>query len=73
MNSAIRASKIDIKALEKEKEIVDKGLTQKESNPYFLLRETMIHHLWGNLYTYKNPTGNHVTILSALLAKLIKP
>jgi len=70
MNSAIRFATMDAKALEKEKEIVNDELKQKESGPYFALTETMFHHLWGNLYSRKNPIGNHDVILSATPASM---
>lgn len=70
MNSTIRFAKMDTEVLMKEKEIKDDELKQKESGPYYALAETMAHHLWGNLYSRKNPIGNHEAILSATSASM---
>jgi zinc protease len=65
MNSAVRFATMDPEVLEKEKEIVNDELKQKESGPYFALAEETFHHLWGDLYSRKNPIGSHDVILSA--------
>jgi len=65
LNSEVRFSKMDPGELEKEKQIQDEQLKQKESNPYFSLSTAMLHHLWGDLYYRKSAIGSHETILSA--------
>ena len=65
LNSAIRFAKMDTVEFEKEKQIEEEQLKQKESNPYFALSTAMLHHLWGDLYYRKTAMGNHEVILSA--------
>jgi zinc protease len=65
MNSGVRFAKINPEELEKEKQIEDEQLKQKESGPYFALSSAMIHHLWGDLYCRKSAIGSHEAILSA--------
>lgn len=65
MNSAIRYPKFSKKEIESENIIVDGEFQRKESNPSYALSDAMEHHLWGGLYSRKNPIGNHSIIRSA--------
>ncbi|HEY2581075.1 MAG TPA: pitrilysin family protein [Mucilaginibacter sp.] len=65
MNSAIRYPKFDEREMEKEKLVVDDEFQRQESNPGFALNDAMEHHLWGGLYSRKNPIGNHKIINTA--------
>lgn len=72
MNSAVRFPKLDPEELEKEKEITNNSLKQKESNPYYEFYKTIDQHLWGNLYSRKRPTGNPEVINAATVDALEK-
>jgi len=65
MNSAIRYPKFDKKEMEKENVVVDGEFQRQESNPGYALNNAMQHHLWGDLYSRKNPIGDHKVINSA--------
>lgn len=65
MNSAIRFPKFDRREMMRENVVVDDEFQRLESNPFHALNDAMEHHLWGNLYSRKNPIGNHQVIRSA--------
>jgi zinc protease len=68
LNSAVRFAKMDPEELEKEKSIEDDQLKEKESGPFYALSDAMDQHLWGKLYSRKNPIGTHEVIKSATAA-----
>jgi len=70
MNSAIRYPKFDKATIEKENLVVDDEFREHESNPGFALGDAMDHHVWGDLYSRKNPIGNHQVIRSATPAMM---
>ncbi|MDQ2862817.1 MAG: insulinase family protein, partial [Bacteroidota bacterium] len=53
-----------------ENVVVDGEFQRNESSPFFALRDSMNHHLYGNLYSRKNVIGNHEVILTATPAKM---
>lgn len=65
MNDAIRYPKFDKKEMDLENTIVDAEFQRKESNPSYALNDAMSHHLWGDLYSRRNPIGNHDIIRTA--------
>jgi zinc protease len=65
MNSAIRYPKMDGDELEKAKEVLSNQQSEIESNPYYVLGDSIRTHLWGSLYSRKNPTGNMVVVNAA--------
>ena len=62
LNSSIRFPKMDPGEIEKEKAIISNELKIKQSNPYYLLSDSIDHHLWGNLYSRKRGIGNQDAI-----------
>ena len=74
MNSVIRFASLNQGEFDKEKEITSQQLKQKESSPGFLLFNTMIRHLWGDLSNRKTAVGTHETISAATteMLKVIK-
>ncbi len=54
--------------LESEKVIHDAQLKEKQSGPYYALADAMAHHLWGNMYSRKNPGGSTAVISAATVA-----
>ncbi len=71
MNSAIRYPAFDNDEIKKERKVVDAEFQRKESNPYYKLIDSMNHHLWGQLYSRKNPIGNHDIINAATPEQMI--
>jgi len=65
MNSAIRYPSFNAKEIKKENMVVDAEFQRKESSPTYALNDAMEHHMWGDLYSRKNPIGNHEVIRSA--------
>lgn len=65
MNSAIRYPKFDRDEMARENEVVDAEFQEDESNPAYALSNAMDHHMWGDLYSRKNPLGDHQVIRSA--------
>ncbi|MHB8208681.1 M16 family metallopeptidase [Mucilaginibacter sp.] len=65
MNSAVRYPKMDGDELEKAKEIFSNHQSETESNPYSVLGDSIRKHLWGSLYSRKNPTGNLAVVNTA--------
>ncbi len=70
MNSAIEYPKFDSTEIRKENVVVDGEFQRLESNPFFALSDSINHHLYGDLYSRKNPIGNHEVILTATPAKM---
>lgn len=70
MNSAIRYPKFKKADMLEENPIVDAEFQRHESNPYFVLIDTLNHLLWGDNYSRKNIIGNHEVILSATPEKM---
>jgi zinc protease len=69
MNSAIRFAAMDTAVFEREKEIINHEIEQKESSPYFTLTDTMLRHLWGGLYNRKKAIGTRESINAATPAQ----
>jgi len=70
MNSAIRFPKFDADEMARENVVVDNEFQRHESGPGFALNNAMEHHLWGDLYSRKNPVGDHNVIRSATPAMM---
>jgi zinc protease len=70
MNSAIRYPRFKKADMLEENPIVDAEFQRHESNPYFVLIDTINHLLWGTNYSRKNIIGNHEVILSATPEKM---
>jgi zinc protease len=70
MNAAIRYPLFNEEDMAKENPVVDAEFQRHESNPYFVLIDTLNHLLWGKNYSRKNIIGNHNIILSATPAKM---
>jgi zinc protease len=70
MNTAIRYPKFKKADMITENPIVDAEFQRHESNPYYVLIDTLNHLLWGNNYSRKNIIGNHDVILSATPEKM---
>jgi predicted Zn-dependent peptidase len=70
MNSAIRYPRFKKAGMLEEGPIVDAEFQRQESNPYFVLIDTINHLLWGSNYSRKNIIGNHQIILSATPEKM---
>lgn len=70
MNAAIRYPRFKKADMLEENPIVDAEFQRHESNPYFVLIDTLDHLLWGNNYSRKNIIGNHEVILSATPEKM---
>ncbi len=70
MNSAIRYPKFDKKEMAHENEVVDAEFQRNESNPGYALSTAMDHHMWGDLFSRKNPIGDHQVIRSATPAMM---
>jgi len=65
MNSAIRYPKFDPKEMARENIVVDDEFQQDESSPFYALDDAMNRHIWGDMYSRKNPLGNHQVIRQA--------
>jgi zinc protease len=70
MNSAIRFPLFNGEEMKKENVVVDGEFQRAESSPYFALSDQMKHRLWGDLYSRKNPIGDHEIIQTATPAKM---
>ena len=70
MNSAIRYPKFDKQEMARENVVVDAEFQEDESSPGYALSNAMDHHMWGNLYSRKNPLGDHQVIRSATPAMM---
>lgn len=70
MNSAIRYPLFDEKEMKNENPVVDGEFQRAESNPTFWLYKDLQKKLWGDLYSRKNPIGDHNIILTATTQKM---
>lgn len=70
MNSAIRYPLFDEQEMKNENPVVDGEFQRMESDPVYYLQDELDHKLWGNLYSRKNPIGDHEVILTASPEKM---
>ncbi len=70
MNAAIRYPRFKKADMLEENTIVDAEFQRHESDPYYVLVDTINHLLWGSNYSRKNIIGNHDVILSATPEKM---
>lgn len=70
MNSAIRYPLFLASEMKKEDPVVDGEFNRQESDPTFALIDKYNHTMWGDLYSRKNPIGDHQIILSATQDKM---
>jgi zinc protease len=70
MNSAIQFPAFNKNEIKKENSVVDAEFQRHESSPFFVLKDAMDHHLWGDLYSRKNTIGNHEIIRTATTEKM---
>ena len=70
MNSAIRYPLFLEEEMKKENPVVDGEFQRAESNPVFFLLMDVNRAMWGDLYSRKNPIGDHDIILSATPEKM---
>jgi zinc protease len=70
MSSAIRYPLFDEKEMKNENPVVDGEFQRAESNPTFWLYKDLQKKLWGDLYSRKNPIGDHNIILTATTQKM---
>ena len=71
MNSAMRFPIYRKEDMEKENPVVDGEFQRAESNPQFLLYFEVQKKTWGDLFTRKNPIGDHVIINTATPEKMM--
>jgi zinc protease len=70
MNSAIRYPLFLAEEMKKEDPVVDGEFQRQESNPYFALFDRFNHRFWGDLYSRRNPIGDHQVILTCTPEKM---
>ncbi len=70
MNSAIRYPLFDEKEMKNENPVVDGEFQRAESQPAFFLVNDVSKKMWGDLYSRKNPIGDHEIILTATTEKM---
>lgn len=71
MNAAIRFPIYREEDMQKERPVVDGEFQRGESDPYFQLWLEANKRVWGDLFTRKNPIGDHDIINSATPAKMM--
>ena len=71
MNAAIRFPIYRIEDMQKERPVVDGEFQRGESNPGFQLWIEVQKRCWGDLFTRKNPIGEHDVINSATPEKMM--
>ncbi|WP_259069767.1 M16 family metallopeptidase [Mucilaginibacter sp. X4EP1] len=71
LNAAIRFPIYREEDMKKERVVVDGEFQRGESSPGFQLANEMDKHLWGDLYTRKNPIGIHNIINTATPEKMM--
>jgi zinc protease len=71
MNAAIRHPIYRVEDMQKERPVVDGEFQRAESNPGFQLNIEAQKKLWGDLFTRKNPIGEHDIINSATPEKMM--
>jgi len=70
MNTAVRYPKMDEDELENTKKLFRNQRSEMESNPYYVLGDSIRKHLWGSLYSRKNPIGSAQVVNDATPAAL---
>lgn len=71
MNAAIRFPIYREEDMQKERPVVDGEFQRNESNPNFQLWYETNKRVWGDLFTRKNPIGDHQVINTATPAKMM--
>lgn len=71
MNAAIRFPIYREEDMQKERPVVDGEFQRAESNPGFQLWIESNKRVWGDLFTRKNPIGDHQIINTATPAKMM--
>jgi len=71
MNAAMRFPIYRKEDMEKENPVVDGEFQRAESNPQFLLYFEVQKRTWGELFTRKNPIGDHHIINTATPEKMM--
>ncbi|GAA4731381.1 M16 family metallopeptidase [Flavisolibacter ginsenosidimutans] len=71
MNAAIRFPIYREEDMQKERPVVDGEFQRAESDPSFQLYFEAGKRMWGDLFTRKNPIGDHDIINSATPAKMM--
>jgi len=71
MNAAIRFPIYREEDMQKERPVVDGEFQRAESSPYFLLAHDAGKRVWGDLFTRKNPIGDHDIINTATPEKMM--
>lgn len=71
MNAAIRFPIYRTEDMQKERPVVDGEFQRAESDPNFTLYDMTNKKLWGDLYTRKNPIGDHNIINTATPEKMM--
>lgn len=70
MNSAIRYTRFDKKTIQRENIVVDDEFRDHEASVDYTLDSAMDHRLWGDMYSRKNPIGDHEVIRNATPAMM---
>jgi zinc protease len=70
LNSAIRYPLFLQEEMKKENPVVDGEFQRAESNPFWPLVDKFNHKMWGDLYSRKNPIGDHQIILNCTTEKM---
>lgn len=65
MNSAVRFAEMDTAVFEREKEVIDHEIAQRESGPVYALSDTVRYHLWGALHNRKKGLGSREGVIAA--------
>ena len=71
MNAAMRFPIYRKEDMAKENPVVDGEFQRAESNPQFLLYLDVQKKMWGDLFTRKNPIGDHEIINTATPEKMM--
>ncbi len=71
INVAIRYPIYRIEDMQKERLVVDGEFQRAESSPQFQLGNALQKKMWGDLYTRKNPIGDHNIINTATPEKMM--
>lgn len=71
MNAAIRYPIYRTEDMQKERPVVDGEFQRGESDPYFQLWLDVNKRCWGDLFTRKNPIGDHDVINTATPEKMM--
>ena len=71
MNAAIRFPIYRTEDMQKERPVVDGEFQRNESDPFFQLWLDVNKRTWGDLFTRKNPIGDHDVINTATPEKMM--